>query len=260
MRQKLLIVGVLAWMAAMGGGCNPHQQLLRAGASALKNEEYDQTILLANDALEEKLTKEEAAEALYLRGRAFEQRPVTSQGQLDANMQAARSSYVEALKRGPSKELSTYIHASLGKVAFFQDDFGTASQQLWLAYGELKDKNLKAASLYYMGKSQQRSGQFGAADQTFATLTQRFGGTEWAKKAAASRGVRAFYVQLGVYSTAKATEPMVAAMQQRGIQAARAIDDKGRYLLKAGPFGTYAQAKHARQRLQDLFKDAFVTP
>lgn len=246
--------------AGISGGCTPHEQALRASASALKDEDYDQTIILANEAMDEKLSPQEAAEALYLRGRAYEQRPVSSQGQLDANMQAARSSYVDALKRGPSKELSTYIHASLGKVAFFQDDFGTASQQLWLAYGELKDSDLKAASLYYLGKSQQRSSQFNDADQTFSNVIQRYGGTEWAKKATAARGVRTFYVQLGAYANPKSADAMVKAMQQRGIQPARATDDKGRYLLRAGPFGSYAQAKQARLRLQDLFKDAFVIP
>jgi outer membrane protein assembly factor BamD (BamD/ComL family) len=260
MRHALFIVGALALAAAISSGCTPRQQALRASANALKQKDYDQTILLANEAMDEKPSPQEAAEALYLRGRAYEERPVSSQGQLDTNMQAARNSYVDALRRGPSKELSTYIRASLGKVAFFQDDFGTASQQLWLAYGDLKDPELKAASLYYMGKAQQRSGQFNDADQTLSNVAQRYPNTEWAKKAAASRGIRAFYVQLGAYANPKSAETMIKAMQQRGIRPAQATDAQGRYLLRAGPFGSYAQAKQARQRLQDLVKDAFVVP
>ena len=260
MRHAAFIVGTSLIASALCSGCTPHEQALRASATALKQNDYDQAIILANDAMEEKLTSQEAAEALYLRGRAFEERPACSQGQLESNLQAARNSYVEALRHSPSKRLNTYIHASLGKVAFFQDDFGTASQQLWLAYGELDNPELKAASLYYMGKAQQRSGQFQDADQTFANVSQRFADTQWAKKAAASRGIRAFYVQLGVYINPKSADTVIKTMQQRGIQPARATDSQGRYLLKAGPFGSYAQAKQARQRLQDLFQDAFVTP
>lgn len=260
MRHAAFIVGTSLITAALCSGCTPHEQALRASANALKQNDYGQAIILANDAMAEKLSSQEAAEALYLRGRAYEERPASSQGQLESNLQAARSSYVEAMRHSPSRKLSTYIHASLGKVAFFQDDFGTASQQLWLASGELADPELKAASLYYMGKAQQRSGQFQDADQTFANVMQRYSGTQWATKSAASRGVRAFYVQLGVYANPKSVDPVIKAMQQRGIQPARSIDSQGRYLLKAGPFGSYAQAKQARQRLQDLFQDAFVVP
>lgn len=260
MRHAAFILGASVLAAAISGGCTPHEQALRASAAALQQKDYDQTIILANEAMDEKLSSQEASEALYLRGRAYEERPVTSQAQLEANMQAARNSYVEALRNSPSKKITTYIRASLGKVAFFQDDFAFASQQLGLAYGELGDPELKAASLYYMAKAQQRSGQFQDADQTFSNLIQRYPDSQWAKKAATSRGVRAFYVQLGVYANPQSAQTVIKAMQQRGIQAARATDEKGRYLLKAGPFGSYAQAKQARQRLQDLFKDAFVTP
>lgn len=256
----MFIFGALVLAAALSGGCTPHEQALRASAAALQQHDYDQAIILANEAMDEKLTPQEAAEALYLRGRAYEERPVASQAQLEANMQAARGSYVEALRHSPSKKLTTYIRASLGKVAFFQDDFAIASQQLGIAYSELTDPELKAASLYYMGKAQQRSGGFQDADQTFANLMQRYPDSQWAKKTAASRGIRAFYVQLGVYANPQSAQTMIKAMQQRGIQAAQATDEKGRYLLKAGPFGSYAQAKQARQRLQDLVKDAFVTP
>ncbi len=260
MRHAVFIVGASILAAALGGGCTPHEQALRASAAALRQKDYDQAIILANEVMDEKPSPQEAAEALYLRGRAYEQRPISSQGQLESNMQAARSSYIEALRHSPSKKLSTYIHASLGKVAFFQDDFAIAIQQLGLAYGDLTDQDLKAASLYYMGKSQQRCGQFQEADQTFANLMQRHPDTQWAKKAAASRGVRAFYVQLGAYANPQSAQTVIAAMKQRGIQPAQAIDSQGRYLLKAGPFGSYAQAKQARQRMQDLFRDAFVVP
>ena len=260
MRHAAFILGTSVIAAALCSGCTSHEQALRASATALKQNEYDQAIILANDAMDKKLTSQEAGEALYLRGRAYEQRPASSQGQLESNLQAARNSYVEALRHSPSRRLNTYIHASLGKVAFFQDDFPTANQQLWLAYGELDTPELKAAALYYMGKAQQRSGQFQDADQTFANVSQRYPDTPWANKASTSRGVRAFYVQLAVYANPTSADTAIKAVQQRGIQAARGTDNQGRFLLKAGPFGSYAQAKQARQRLQDLFGDAFVTP
>jgi tetratricopeptide (TPR) repeat protein len=242
-------------------GCQTgDQKAMKAAAEALKEEDYDQATILANEALDESPKPDVAAEALYIRGRAYEQRPVSSRSALQANMQAARSAYVEALKRNPPKKLGTYIHASLGKVALYQDDFPVAIQQLSLAYTELDDKDLRAAALYHLGKAQQRAGQFLPADKTFVEVMTQYDGTPWARKAGEARGARAFYVQLGVYKNTSSAAAAATALNQRGLPPTWFRDTQQRYLLRTGPFASYTQAQQMRQRTTDLFPDATIVP
>ena len=255
-REILLAFAALSLAA---GGCH-RPTTLRDAAQALEKDDYDQTIVLANKALTEEPKGPKAAEALYIRGRAAEARVAKNNIQLAANMQAARASYVLALQQRPSPLLITYLRASLGKVAFFQDDFQTAIQQLSMAYAELKDRELKAASLFYLGKSQQRSGQFQQADQTFATIAKSFADLGWAQKAEAVRGATAFYLQLAVYEKPESIEAAAKLVQQRGLKTARFKDDQGRYLLRAGPYASYAQAKQLRPKVADAFPDATIMP
>lgn len=227
---------------------------------ALSKQEYDQTIRFANDALTTQKTGVKAAEALYLRGQAYEQMPSPDYARMLSNMQMARTSYVEALRHDPPKPLSTYIRAGLGKVAFYQDDFQTAAQQLWSAYQDLKEPELKAAALYYLGKSQQRSGQFEQADGSFANVISRFPESTWAAKAKEDQGARAFYIQLGVYEKQSSIDNATQLVRSRGLTANRYKDSQGRNVLRAGPYANYAQAKQLRPKIADAFTDAVVVP
>ena len=253
--MMVLVLGLVA------GGCTSDtDKAVKASAGALKEKDYDQTIVLATEAIEENPTGPLAAEAWYLRGRGFEQHTVTSQQQLQANMQAARSSYVEALKHNPSSKLETYIHASLGKVAFYQDDFAVAEQQLSVAYGKLDDADLKAATLYHLAKAQQRTGRFGQADQTINLLMQSYPQHELARKAAETRGVRSFYVQLAAYTNPASADAASKMVRQRDLQPMRLIDAKGRNIVGIGPYGTYAAARQMRPKILDAFPDAVIKP
>lgn len=250
-----LLVGTMA-----AAGCQPANRPLRDTAKALEKSDYDQAITLANQTLEKVKTGPAAAEALYMRGRAYEHREARTRPQLEANLAAARSSYVAALGQRPTKELTTYIRASLGKVAFFQDDFQTAIGQLRNAYGETRDREMKAACLFYLGKSQQRSGQFSEANQAFATLVKNYANTPWAAKAAEVQGAKGFYLQLAVYEKPESIEAAAKLVQQRGLTPVRLKDDQGRLLLRAGPYGSYADAKQVRPRITDAFPDALIIP
>lgn len=260
-RMHLRLVGLtLAVMAVQAGCQSGEQRTLNASADALKAEDYDQATMLANEALDDSTRPEVAAEALYIRGRSYEQRPVVSRAQLDANLQAARTSYLEALKHNPPRKLQTYIRASLGKVALYQDDFAVAIQQLSAAYPGLEESDLKAATLYHLGKAQQRSGQFQQADKTFASVMEGFRGTNWAKKAGETRGARGFYIQLAVYKNPQSAEKVTQALRQRGCPPVLLRDSQQRYLMRTGPFASFAQAKQVRARLTDISPDATILP
>ena len=251
---------VLALGLVVGGCTSDTDKAIQASAGALKDKDYDQTILLATEAIDENPTGPLLAEAWYLRGRGFEQHAVSSQQQLQANMQMARNAYVEALKHNPSSRLETYIHASLGKVAFYQDDFGVAEQQLAAAYGKLDDEALKAASLYHLAKAQQRLGKFAQADQTINQLVRLYPQNDLARKAAETRGVRSFYVQLAVYKNPASADNSSKVVRQRGVQPLRLIDAQGRQIVGIGPYPTYADAKMQRSKFLDAFADAVIKP
>ena len=256
----LTVVALLTLGGSLGGCVKGSEEGVKASAGALKEQDYDQTIILANQALAENPTGPLAAEAYYMRGRGYELRPVTSQAQLQANLQAARSSYVEAMKRSPSKRLSTYISASLGKVAFYQDDFATAATQLKIAYDGLDDKDQKAAALYLLGKSKQRFGYFVQADLTFNMLIAEYAASPWAQKAKETRGTRSFYLQLAVFKNPASADAASKTVRQRGLPPVRLIDMQGRQLVRSGPFATYAQASQMRTKVLDAFPDATVIP
>ena len=243
------------------GGCeSADRKAMKAAAEALRQDDYDQATILANEALDNSPKPDVAAEAYYIRGRAAEQSPATSRAQLQANLQRARSSYIEALRNNPPKKLQTYIRVSLGKVAFFQDDFATAAQQLAAAYPQLDDKDLKGGALYYLAKSQQRGGQFVVADSLMATVMKEFEGSEWARRAADTRGARAFYVQLAIYKIQASAELAIKALRQRSLTPLLMRDAQQRLLLRLGPFATYAQARDMRDKVALLFTDAMVIP
>jgi tetratricopeptide (TPR) repeat protein len=260
-RTGHLLLAISLLLLGIQAGCqSSEQKAVQAAARSLADEDYDQATMLANESLDDVQKPEYVAELLYIRGRAFEQRPVGSLSQLQYNMQAARTSYVEALKRNPPTKLATYIRASLGKVAFYQDDFTVAIQQLGAAYPALDDKDLKAATLYHLAKAQQRSGQFLHADDTFAQVIRDFNGTEWARKAVETPRDRAFYVQLAVYKNVQSAEAASKMLRQRGLNPLFLRDQQQRLILRTGPCATYAQAKQLRDKTMDVFKDATIVP
>ncbi len=260
MRASLLVIGLACVLSLAGCNQQRNPDALKAAAHALEQDDCEQAVILANEALQDEPRGPRAAEALYLRGRAYEQSVAPSAAQLQANLQAARTSYVEALKRNPQRPLVDYVRASLGKVAFYQDDFQTAIQQLWIAYNDLADRELKAASLYHLAKSQQRSGQFQQADASFTTLIKYYGQTGWAQKAKELRGASNFYLQLAVYENPASFDAAARLVQQRGLRPMRLADQQGRSLLRAGPFDSYALAKQMRPKVADAFPDATIVP
>lgn len=257
--RPLTIIAAII-LGALLGCTSTDRRPIKASASAFDQQDFDQAILLANEAIEDSPSGPNTAEALYLRGRAYEQHPVTGQAQLQANMQAARLSYIEALKHSPSAKLTAYIHTSLGKVALYQDDFTTAIQQFTAAYASIGEPGLQPAVLYHLAKAQQRAGQFAQADVNFLAVIQRYPSSVWATKAKETRGSRSFYVQLAVYQNAAQADAATKTLRSRGIEPKRFLDSQNRQLLRTGPYNSYEEARKMRQKALDLYPDATIIP
>jgi len=183
---------VVTSLLAVAAGCSNKaaKNDLSAGYQSLEQKRYDQAIQQADAFLAKEPNGAGSAEALYLRGRAFEQKVAANPHESKTNLQSARSSYIEALNRRPPDKLEWTIRTSLGNVAYFQDDYATALTQFQTALPKIESAETRAWTLYRMGLCQQRLGQFQQADQTFATVQQQHPGTLPAQRAKEHAGAR----------------------------------------------------------------------
>ena len=241
----------------------PAQQLLLdAGYQALENQQYNEAIAKAEEFLAGTPHGPGSAEALYLKGRGLEGKYTAgvSVDEARQNLQAARSAYIEALEQNPKQPLESYIHASLGNVAYFQDDYQSAIGQLNAAYEKLDSDDIKAWVLYRVGLSQQRLGQFTQADQTFGAVQQFHPNSVPAQRSREHQGARSFYVQLATFANAASADQAAIDLRKQGVAATRISDAQGRSLLRAGPIASFSQAQYIRGRFAEKYPDAFILP
>lgn len=256
-----IVVGLLLQLV----GCAPARtseprDLLMQASAALETRRYGDAIGLADAYLSAYPAGSGAAEALYIRGRAFEDMPVVSEGNAHSNMLAARRAYVDALDRNPDRTLAGYLHASIADVAYWQDDYVSAVRHGRLALPLLTTDEQRSWTLYRTGVAEQRLGQFDAADRTFAEVQSRFPSTEAAERARNRSGKRAFFVQLATYANGQLADALVAQLVKEGQSPRRVVDAKGHHVVSIGPFGNFDSARQARQRLSARFPDALIVP
>lgn len=257
------MVACLAVGTAAGTvGCQPRQpETLRLGYEALNNRDFDRALQLADEEIRRSPTGPDAAGAYYLRGRALEQRAATTPEESARRWAMARAAYTQALALDPSPRLRAYIRASLGNVAFFQDDYATAAEMFRMAYGELDNDDSRAWALYRAGLSYQRLGRFDDADRFFTEVMRRYPGTLQARRAEENRGARAFFVRLATFHDAPRVEAAAAELRRQGFTGISTIrDSRGLFILRIGPYATYANARDARLQLQSRFPDALIMP
>ena len=236
--------------------------LLAQGYAALESRQYDDAIAAADQVLAVQPHGEGTPEALYLRGRGFEGKNAAgvTEDEARANLQAAREAYIKCLGANPRQTLNGYGRASLGNVAYFQDDYQTAITQLTAAYDNLDRDDLKAWALYRIGLSQQRQGQFEQADKTFAAVQQRHANSVPAQRAREHQGARAFFVQLATFAQPASADRAIADLKKQGVPATRVAGPEGRAFLRVGPIPSYAQAQATRNQLINKYPDAVIIP
>ncbi len=192
----LSIILISSFVIALAGCTSqPAEQqkaTLRAGYDSLEARQYEQAIAQADAYLARVPHGPGSAEALYLKGRGYEGRVAHSLAEAKANLESARTAYIQALSMNPPRKLDGIIRTSLANVAYFQEDYRTAMAQWATAYGNLEDRDVQAWALYRMGICQQRLGEFDRADRTFAQVQDRFAGSIPAQRARKHRAHAAF--------------------------------------------------------------------
>jgi tetratricopeptide (TPR) repeat protein len=268
-----------ALLSAFGcAGNDAATSALQTSVTDLSAQKYDDAYAQANSAITADPDGPTASEAYYLRGRAVEDRPKPDAVASSADLSAARADFMHALTFNPDKKLQGQIRASLGNVAYFQDDYSTAVDQLSQAYPLLTDPDTQSWTLYRLGLSQQRLGLFDDADKTFDAVQRQFANSEPANRAREHTGVRAFYVQLGAFSRQTDADQAVSSARADGLNVETAIDSagpdltgaasgqingdpsRGLTIVRVGPAPTFAAAQSLKANLLPKFPGAMIVP
>jgi tetratricopeptide (TPR) repeat protein len=258
------IVTVLCTILVLAAGCTAPdtgaRHNLNAGYTALSAGQFDEAIARADSHVRANPEGPGTAEALYLKGRALEARTAGSDQEAQANLHAARMAYVQALSMQPPQPLLAYVRTSLGNVCYFQEDYVAAARELFIAYEQLESPELRAWALYRAGLSLQRLGRFEQADQTLAQVIRDHPGSVPAERARQLTGVRAYNVQVGVFSQPALAEKAMASLRQQGLPASRTLNAAGQHVITVGPAANYAQAQTLKARVTPLHPDAMIVP
>jgi tetratricopeptide (TPR) repeat protein len=253
--------------AALLTGCAsppPSQQNLSSAYSELGHQtpNYASIITAADAYLAEQPTGPAAADALYLRGRALEEKGQRDPASPQKDFADASAYYTQALAKSPSPALEGLIRAGLGNTLYFQERYANAATELAAAFQKLQRDNDKAWALYRVGLCQQRTGQWDAADQTFAAVLQTFPNSEQATRARQHQGARAFFVQVGTYATPTLADSAVNDLKKQGLPAQRYAEQGGQnlQLVRVGPFPTYDTAHQTRQKVWAKYQHAMIIP
>jgi tetratricopeptide (TPR) repeat protein len=204
----------------------------------------------------------DAAHALYLRGRALEEKAQRDPASPQKDLADAFAFYTQAMTKNPRPALEGLIHAGLGNTLYFQDRYAHAANELAAATQTLERDNDKAWALYRIGLCHQRLGQWETADATFAAVQQAYPSTEQARRAAEHHGARAYYVQVAAYQNPTTADTTVTDLKKQGLPAQRFAEQGGQnlQLVRVGPFPTYDSAHQTRQRVWSKYQTATVIP
>jgi tetratricopeptide (TPR) repeat protein len=221
-------------------------------------------VSIANTAdayLKEQPTGSAAADALYLRGRALEEKGQRDASSPQKDFVDAYNYYAQALAHNPRAALAGLIHVGMGNVLYFQDRYSAAINELTSGIEQLERDADKAWTLYRIGLCYQRLGHWAEADRQFIAVQQRFPSSNPAARAREHQGARAFYVQVATYAAPAQADAATAELKRQGLPAQR-FQDTARNVqyVRVGPMSTYESAAATKQKLWGRYRDAIVIP
>src|SRR5581483_9430753 len=242
MRNTLLVALIFGILGTVGCNSDNTKQNMSAGYQALDAQQFDEAMARADQQLTQNPTGSTAGEALYLKGRALEGKTTSSQPEARQNYLQARDAYQQALQQQPNPALEARIHAGIANTSYWLDDYATAVSEWSAAYPNFDDPAIKSFMLYRIGLSQQRMGNFGMADQTFAKVQQEFAGTDAAKRAREHQGYKGFTVQLATFANPSSADGEISKLRSQGITPTKSRNAQGNTVVSIGPISSYPQA------------------
>ena len=264
MNLRNLILAILTAALAGCGAESASRDRLDVAWKELENPmpNYASIGAAADAYLAEDPSGNQVGRALYLRGRALEEKAQRDPATPQQDFSNAYSYYSQALTKSPPAALEGLIRAGRGNVLYFQDRYAEAIGELRTGHELMTNDGSRAWALYRVGLCQQRLAQWEQADQTFASVQQKYPGGEQARRAMEHAGQRQFWVQVGAYAAPAPADAVVTALKKEGQPAARFAEPGGRgnQYVRIGPFASYASALAVRQKLWSRYAGALVIP
>jgi len=257
-RGALPWAGAVLW--ALAAGCvslPPHEQAALRQAS----EQYARgdlaTAASSLDRLIETYDRTaEIAEAYYVRGLCrFSQRQYA----------AAATDFEQAVAKSRRDDLTARAKASLAAIAFQAADWDRAARLYRESVPDLPDAPPTDEILYSAGVALQRVGDWPTADLQFSRILQKFRDRPMAREARRMALWRHPYyaIQLGAYRDADNADKAVKAFRQRGLDVEQENlprDGQALWVIMTGRYRTYADARAALPRVQQVQRDATIIP
>ncbi|HEY7119183.1 MAG TPA: SPOR domain-containing protein [Tepidisphaeraceae bacterium] len=219
---------------------------------------------IASDAdayLKENPTGPAAADALYLRGRALEEKGQRDAASPQKDFADAYDVYNQALSQKPRPGLEGLIHVGMGNVLYFQDRYSAAINELATGLDKLERDSDKAWTLYRVALCYQRMGSWDDADKGFATVQQQYPNTPQAERAREHQGARGFYVQVGTYASPAMADAATMDLKKLGYPAQRFQDNaRNVQYVRVGPINSYESAVATRQKVWGRYRDSVIVP
>src|SRR4051794_5927809 len=262
-RGLCVILGATLLAGCAGNAQSAKDRLAGAyGELANPQPNYAEVAAAADQYLMENPNGPAAADALYLRGRAMEEKGQRDPASPAADFADAYNYYSQAASRNPRPALEGLIHAGLGNVLYFQDRYTQSMMELTTSYDRLEKPEDKAWAMYRIALCQQRLGKWDQADRNFALVQQEFPGSVQAQRAREHQGAKAFWVQVGAYASPQQAEAVVADLKKTGLAAARFAEPtgKGTQFVRVGPMPSYEQAQGAKKRVERKYVGAMIYP
>jgi tetratricopeptide (TPR) repeat protein len=249
------------WFLVFTAACadNPQsQQQLDAGKQALEAQQYDPAIRDADTVIASG-DSADLAEAYYLRGYAIENRPKADSADAIRDLSLASESYTNGLSHDPQPAIATRLHAQLGNVSFYQNDYSAALREFDAAYSLSGESENKPLILYHMAVCEQRLGRFDDADRTFQRVQQEYPSSEFVPYARARQGIRGYYVQVGAYSKPSDINRAAAAIATTGSPPLKTTSG-ALTVIRTSDVQSYAEAQELKAQLASRYPDARVMP
>jgi len=258
--RKTALAGWITMVGLFGCAAQPPAELATA-QQRMNQRDYAGTLTAADAAIAKSPSGPNAAQAYYLKGRALEMQTSDTPAEAKERLQEARTAYIAALKAGADKgPFEGLVRAAIANVSYWQEDYTTAAQQGLAAAPLLQNPTDAAWTLYRTGLSQQRLGQFAAADSAFDQAIARDPSSDPAARAQAHKGIRAFNIRI-LFDRDASAQLAAKDFAQRRLPVARRDQTAGAAVeLLVGNFPTYAAALSARQQLVSQYPNAVVVP
>ncbi len=255
-------VAIGAWLVVLCGlsGCESAgpraPDLLAEGEAAYRARQYDTAVTRLSGFLGSAGTQPEAARALYVRGMAYAQTGRRAQAYADLQRAAAQAG---------DPQVAGGAWAVLGVMRFEDEDWAGAVQALRRAVDQLPAGAPEDALRYRLALALERTGQWSAAQRAFRELLEKFPQGAYQKVAARRLQLRPdhFAVQCGVFASASSADELAAQLRGDGLPAEVRREPRGgetRYVVLAGRYETYAQARKALAQVKARLPDAVLWP